>query len=294
MTDRARRLLEAVSEAETELLLITSLINVRYLTGYTGTSGLALIGPDTRAFVTDFRYQEQIQTEVDDTFEKVIATTDLLDTVDGLLPSGELTVGFEDGHMTVRQQARLRELLPERITLVPAGDPVEKLRAVKEPAEIAAIRAASALGDEALREILEQGLVGRTEIEAAVALEQAMRRRGASGASFDSIVAHGAHGALPHASPRDVTIEAGTLVVIDWGCVLDGYCSDCTRTVATGTIDATAQAAYDLTLEAQLAGLTAIRPGMDGKEGRRDRAARDRGRRARRALRPQPRPWGRA
>ena len=186
--------------------------------------------------------------------------------VDGLLPSGELTLGFEDGDLTVRREAKLRELLPERVSLTPAGDVVEKLRAVKEPQEIGAIRAATELADEALREILEQGLVGRTEIEVAVALEQAMRRRGASGASFDSIVAQGAHGALPHASPRDVTIEAGQLVVIDWGSVLDGYCSDCTRTIATGAIDATAQAVYDLTLEAELAGLTSIRPGMDGKE----------------------------
>jgi Xaa-Pro aminopeptidase len=266
MTDRASRLLEKLTASGSELMLVTSLLNVRYLTGYTGSNGLALIGPDTRAFVTDFRYQEQIQTEVDAGFDKVIANADLLDTLDGLLPSGEVRLGFEDGNLTVRRESRLRELLPERISLVAAGDVVEELRAVKEPAEIAAIRTASELADEALREILEQGLVGRTEIEVAVALEQAMRERGASGASFESIVAQGAHGALPHATPRDVTIESGQLVVIDWGCVLDGYCSDCTRTVATGPIDATAQSAYDLTLEAQLTGLTAIRPGMDGKE----------------------------
>jgi Xaa-Pro aminopeptidase len=266
MTDRASRLLQALDGGESELMLVTSLLNVRYLTGFTGSNAIAVIGPETRAFVTDFRYQEQVRSEVDDSFQTVIHTGDLLEAVDGLLPAGDVALGFEDAHLTVRQHTHLRELLPERIGLTAAGDPVEQLRAVKEPTEIAAIRAATELGDEALREILEQGLVGRTEIEVAVALEQAMRRRGASGASFDSIVAQGAHGALPHATPRDVTIDSGQLVVIDWGCVLDGYCSDCTRTIATGPIDATAQAAYDLTLEAQLAGLTAIKPGMEGKE----------------------------
>ena len=266
MSDRASRLLDAITHDEGDLMLVTSLVNVRYLTGYTGSNGLALVGPDTRVFITDFRYQEQAAAEVDPSFDRRISTLDLLEGLHDVLPAGSLRLAFEDGVVTVRGHARLRELMPERVDLVAGGDPVEQLRAVKEPAEVARIRAATELADAALREIMEQGLAGRTEIEVATALEAGMRRRGASGPSFDSIVAAGPHGALPHASPREVTIADGELVVVDWGAVLDGYCSDCTRTLATGECSDGAKIAYDLVLEAQLAGLGTVRPGMGGKE----------------------------
>ena len=174
--------------------------------------------------------------------------------------------------MTVRAQAHLRELLPEGVEIVAAGDPVEALRAVKEPGEIERIRAASQLADAGLRQIMAEGLVGRTEAAVADSLERAMRGHGATGLSFPSIVAAGPHGALPHAQPRDVEIAAGELVVIDWGAVLDGYCSDCTRTLATGELDDESHAVYELVLEAQLAGLKAVRPGVSGRDA--DGAAR--------------------
>jgi Xaa-Pro aminopeptidase len=276
MTDRADRLVTELDElgegAGADLMLVTSLINVRYLTGYTGTNGVALVGPDTRVFFTDFRYQEQSAVEVDPSFQRRIETADLLEGLAGVLPPGELRLGFEDGAMTVRTNARLRELLDSRISLVAAGDPVEKLRAIKEPAELARIRAASALADEAVRELMEQGLAGRTERAAAEALEDGMRRRGAQGVSFPSIVAAGPHGALPHASPRDVEIGSDELVVVDWGAELDGYCSDCTRTFATGDVSDDARVTYDLVLEAQLAGLRAVAPGVSGRDA--DAAAR--------------------
>jgi Xaa-Pro aminopeptidase len=119
---------------------------------------------------------------------------------------------------------------------------------------------------------MEQGLAGRTERAIAEALEDGMRRRGAQGVSFDSIVAAGPHGALPHATPRDVEIASGELVVIDWGAELDGYCSDCTRTFASGELPEEQKIVYDLVLEAQLTGLHAVRPGVGGREA--DTAAR--------------------
>jgi Xaa-Pro aminopeptidase len=277
MTDRADRLAAALNEvgdgAGADVMLVTSLINVRYLTGYTGTNGVALVGPDTRVFFTDFRYQEQSAVEVDPSFQRRIEKLDLLEGLADVLPTGELRLAFEDGAMTVRSHSRLRELLEDRISLVAAGDPVERLRAIKEPGELERIRAASALADAAVRELMEQGLAGRTEREAAQALEDAMRRRGAQGVSFPSIVAAGPHGALPHASPRDVEIGAGEFVVVDWGAELDGYCSDCTRTFATGDIEEEARITYDLVLEAQLAGLRAVAPGVSGRDA--DAAARD-------------------
>ena len=272
---RPDRLLAELTDAEAgaDLMLVTSLVNVRYLTGFTGSNGLALIGPDTRVFVTDFRYREQSAAEVHDSFDRRISTTEIVDSLADALPEGSLRLGFEDGAMTVRGLARLRELIGERVELVAAGDLVETLRAVKEPGEVDRIRAATELADAALREIMERGLAGRTEREVAIALEDAMRRRGASGPSFESIVAAGPHGALPHASPRDVQIGGGELVVVDWGAVLDGYCSDCTRTLATGELSEPAMIAYDLVLEAQRAGLGAVRAGAGGKEV--DSVARD-------------------
>ena len=143
---------------------------------------------------------------------------------------------------------------------------MEQLRAVKDADEVAAIRAACQLADAALEQVLADGLVGRTEREVALALETAMRELGAQRPSFDTIIAAGPHGALPHAQPRDVVIEPGQLVVIDWGAELDGYCSDCTRTVATGAISQHAQEIYALVRSAQLAGLEGVAAGRHGRE----------------------------
>ncbi len=273
MSDRASRLAEKLPEIGADLLVVTSLVNVRYLTGFTGSNAMVVVGPDLRAFVTDFRYLEQSAAEVDGAFDRTIAQQELMDTIGELLPSGELRLAFEDAHMSVRAHGRLRELAPERVTLVPGGDAVESLRAVKDADEIHRIAEAATVADAALRRIMEQGLVGRTEISVAVALERAMEDLGAKRPSFPSIVAAGAHGALPHAQPRDVEIGADQLVVIDWGAELDGYCSDCTRTLATGNLPDATLEAYDLVRDAQLAGVDAVKAGAGGREV--DSAARD-------------------
>jgi Xaa-Pro aminopeptidase len=270
---RVERLTNLLPDAEIDVLLVTNLVNVRYLTGYDGSNGIALVGPRTRAFATDFRYLEQAAEQVHPSFERVRAALDLLESVRDLVPEGEVSLGFDDVHMSVRQHARLRELMPDRVELVPAGSLVERIRAVKEPEEIQRIRTAAQLADAAFERIIRDGLIGRTEREVAVALEHDMRGRGARRPSFDSIVAAGPHGALPHAQPRDVPIRAGDLVVIDWGAELDGYCSDCTRTVAAGEASEEARAVYELVLGAQLAGLKDVRPGRGGREV--DSVARD-------------------
>jgi Xaa-Pro aminopeptidase len=265
MSDRAGRLAALLPEAEVDLLLVTNLVNVRYMTGYTGSSGLALVGPETRVFVTDFRYVEQAEAEVDPSFERRRDQFELFEAIKAELPAGEVRIGYDDANLSVRQHARLRELLPERVELVKAGGLVERLRVVKEPEEIEHIRAAVAVADAALAAVLESGLAGRSEREFAVALDFAMRERGAQRPSFDPIVASGPHGALPHATPRDVEIKPGELVVIDWGAELDGYCSDCTRTMAAGEPSAQAREIYELVLSAQLAGLQAVRAGVAGR-----------------------------
>ena len=265
MSGRAERLADRLAGAGVEAVLVTDLVNVRYLTGFTGSNGLALVGPDRRLFVTDFRYVEQAAEQVDPSFERRRASTDLLEAMKDVLPPGELRLGFEEAHVTVREHARLRDLLPDRVELIGAHGLVEGLRAVKEPLEVEAMRAAAALADEAFEALIAGGLIGKTERDLAVQLEFDMRRRGAERPSFDAIVAAGPHGALPHASPRDVEVRRGELVVIDWGARLDGYCSDCTRTVAAGAVDEHGRDVYHLVLAAQQKGLEAVAVGATGQ-----------------------------
>ena len=268
MSSRADRLVGLLTDTDTgvDVLLVTGPFNVRYLTGYTGSNGIAMVGPDTRVFVTDFRYVEQAAEEVDPSFERRRSSQDLLESVGDVLGPGELRLGFEAVHMSVRAHDRLRERLPDRIELVGVEGLVERLRAVKEPEEVAAIAAAAALADEAFAELIAGGLTGHTERELALRLEIEMRRRGASGPSFDPIVAGGPHGALPHGRPRDEPVCTGELVVVDWGARLDGYCSDCTRTIATGAIDSEAAEIYQLVLDAQLAAVEDVKQGAVGRD----------------------------
>jgi Xaa-Pro aminopeptidase len=263
---RAERLAALLEDVE--ILLVTELVNVRYLTGYTGSNGIALVGADTRAFITDFRYLEQSAEEVHAEFDRLISQgpQELIDLIEGALPGGELRLGFEAEHVSVRAHERLRDRLPERVELIPSEGLVERLRAVKEPDEVARIKAASELADAAFGRLLRDGLIGRTERELALALESDMRAHGAPRVGFESIIAAGAHAALPHAQPRDIEVKRGDMVVVDWGAQLDGYCSDCTRTLAAGAPASEAAEVYELVLEAQLAGVQAVAAGSGTQE----------------------------
>jgi Xaa-Pro aminopeptidase len=273
--ERVARLvaLARAQEHPPDVLLFYTPIDVRYLTGFTGSHGLALIDVEGRLgghrFLTDFRYETQSSQQVPGDLFACQAIDDgkLLDASAAILkargPAGRL--GIDEARVTVAQHSRLRELLPERWELACCGGLIEKLRAVKEPGEVRRIRAAAELADEALRRsVLQRGLAGRTEREVAIELELAMRRLGAE-PSFPTIVASGAHGALPHAEARDEPIGRDALVTIDWGALLDGYCSDCTRTYATGKrLPARAREVYELVLSAQRAALAALRAGPSG------------------------------
>jgi Xaa-Pro aminopeptidase len=270
---RAASLAAQLRKRNLDVLLVATPVNVRYLTGFTGTNGLALVlakrGADHR-FLTDFRYATQSAAQVPDSFRREIVAVDLLEAAAGVLSSGKQTagrLGFDEASVTVKQHARLSELLGPEWELVPCAGIVEQLRAVKDAAEIDRIRAATQLADESLRQTLEAGVVGRTERDVAIELELRMRRLGAEGASFPSIVAAGAHGALPHAEPRGREIHKNALLTIDWGALHEGYCSDCTRTYATGErISMRAREIYDLVLSAQEQALAAVRAGPNGKE----------------------------
>ncbi len=242
---------------ELDSLLVTDLLNVRYLTGFTGTNGAAIVTPDERLFFTDFRYVEQASQQVPE-YERVEAGRDMLGDVARRLRG---RAGFDDEHMSVAAHRKLSEKLPDGVELVPASGLVEELRALKDASEVASMRAAAELATAAYESLHERGLAGRTERDVALQLVRFMEDSGAEGPSFPPIVAAGEHGAQPHAVPRDVEIPRDTLVVIDMGARVDGYCSDCTRTLATGSLEDSALEIYELVLRAQTESLAAARAG---------------------------------
>ena len=268
MPDSAGRLAGLVAEAGLDQFLVSELTNVRYLSGFGGTNGACLVGPDKKLFLTDFRYTERAAAEVDGWQIEIVSGEWLA----GLAGYFEGNVGIEDDHMTVRTAAKLSDAAGEGVELVDAGGKVEALRRVKEPAEIDRIAAAAELTDSLYLESVERGLVGRTEAEISAFVVGRMREEGAE-PSFPPIVASGPNGASPHAEPGAREVGLGELVTMDMGALLDGYCSDCTRTFATGELDSKATEIYEVTLKANLDGLAAVRAGAVGSDV--DKVARD-------------------
>ncbi len=246
-----------------DALLVTSRANIRYLTGFGGTNGVALVRPEAATFLTDFRYAERAAPleafmEVRQVARDVMKAA--CEHLAELVP-GSARIGFESTHMTVAQNERLKAAAPA--PPVATTGAVERLRAVKDAAEQEAVRRSAALIQPVLERIAGAGLVGRTEREVAWSIQEAFHELGAEGLSFPSIVAAHEHGAQPHAEPGDDLIGPDTLVTIDLGCVLDGYCSDCTRTFATGDVPARLREAHAVCLEAQLAAMEGIRAGLE-------------------------------
>ena len=269
--ERANHLAELVTERELDALIVGDLVrpgdsgpdaiaNIRWLTGFTGTSALAIVGPDIRGFVTDFRYVERAQREVGDGFEHHIAVQRLIPELASHL---EGKVGFDDTATSVANLAKLESSLGPGVELVPAGGLVERLRRHKDEAELEAIAEAANVADAALEWAIEQGFAGRKEIDVARAFEARIRELGAE-PSFSAIVAAGEDGALPHAEPSEREIGTGELLVFDFGAKVDGYCSDCTRTLAVGEPESEAAEVYELVRRAQAAGLEAVRAGVSG------------------------------
>lgn len=278
---RADRLSERVAELELDSAIVGDLVrpgdsgrdamaDVTWLVGFEGTSGLALVGPSTRLFVTDFRYVERARATLPGEFELVQAERQL---AGALAPRLSGRVGFDPTATSVRERARLGELAPEGVELVEVEGLLAGLRRVKDAAELAAIAAACELTDAVLAELEGAGLAGRVEREVALWIERRMRELGAAAPAFPPIVASGANGSLPHAEPSDGEIGKGQLVVVDAGAILDGYCSDGTRTYATGPVGDEERAVYEVALAAQEAGLAAVRAGASGRDV--DAAARD-------------------
>ncbi|HXR59690.1 MAG TPA: Xaa-Pro peptidase family protein [Solirubrobacterales bacterium] len=261
MRGRGDRLEGQLAERELDQILVTTLVNVRYLTGFTGTNGACVCGSELRLFFTDSRYTGRAEAEVEG-WEILTIGNDWLGGIAERL-SGK--VGFEDDQVSVRLLEKLKEKLPDGVEMVAAGGRVEELRRVKDEDELAAIEEAAKLADEAWCWSLEQGFAGRTERDVARALEARIRELGGD-PSFPAIVAAGPNGAQPHAEPGEREIGRDELVVFDMGARVDGYCSDGTRTFATGDPGEEGRAVYEVVREAQGASLEAIKPGVRGED----------------------------
>jgi Xaa-Pro aminopeptidase len=263
--DRVERVRSALNGQHCDALLVTHLVNVRWLTGFTGSNALVLVVPDEVLLVTDGRYGEQAHAEVLAAGASVrieVAAADALDRIVATLTPG-VRLALEADRITWSVQRRVAAGA-DGVDVVPTSGLVEGLRAVKDPAELARLERAAHICDDALAEALPWLLEGPTEAEFAHALDSAMRRRGADRPSFDTIVASGPNGARPHHRPGSRVIEHGDLVVIDAGARVDGYGSDMTRTVVVGRLPDPGQARlWEAVRRAQAAGVGAVNPGAE-------------------------------
>ena len=271
--ERQAALRAALATEGLDGLLVTHLPNVRYLTGFTGSAALLLVHAQASVLVTDFRYAVQAPEEAGTAALVEVdqqSVWDRLGRLLGGLAPGAL--GIESHAVTVKDAERIGGLTRSRV--VPVADLVERLRTVKSPEEVAAIRAAAALAHEALDEVLPSIQVGQTEREIGAALEAALRRRGSEWHPFPTIVASGPRSALPHARTSARPVGRGEWLLLDFGAQVDGYCADLTRTVVVGAAaDDRQRAMYELVRCAQVRALQHLRPGMTGREG--DALARD-------------------
>ncbi|OQP05761.1 Xaa-Pro dipeptidase [Geobacillus sp. 46C-IIa] len=259
--EKLRTLLE---ERHIDGLLVTNGYNRRYITGFTGTAGVALVSREGAMFITDFRYVEQASKQVEG-FEIVQHSGPIVEEIARQVKRlGIGKLGFEQEDVTYAAYKAYEEAISAE--LVPTSNVVETLRLIKSEAEIKILKEAAEIADAAFAHILSFIRPGVKEIEVANELEFFMRKQGASSSSFDTIVASGYRSALPHGVASEKTIERGELVTLDFGAYYKGYCSDLTRTVAVGDISAELKTIYDIVLEAQRRGMSGLKAGMTGKE----------------------------
>jgi len=271
---RSDRLAKLVADEGLDQLLVGDLVhpsetgreagaNLRWLTGFSGSSGLALLGQEERLFFTDFRYTERAEREVGSEFDRVTIERGLIPDAAGRLHG---RVGYDDAQTSVKNLSRLTELAPDDVELVAVTGLVERLRRHKDAWELEAIAKAARISDQVYEWIFERGVVGRTEREIMLDAHQRLRELGAEDPSFPAIVAAGENSALPHHDSSDREVRKNEILLIDMGAIANGYCSDCTRTVATGELDDEARKVYEVVRSAQAAALDAIHAGMEGIE----------------------------
>ncbi|MEO8694096.1 MAG: Xaa-Pro peptidase family protein [Acidimicrobiales bacterium] len=271
---RIDRLRAALDPAGCDALVVTNLTNVRYLTGFTGSAGLLIVTDTDAVLITDGRYETQVVEQVAASGAPVaveITTNEQRRVASGAV-GARARVGLESHSVTWAQQRSYQEWF-EPCELVATDLLVELLRATKDDGELARIEAAAAIADAALGAIRRRLLDGPTEAEFGLELDTEMRRRGASGSAFETIIASGPNSAKAHHRPSTRQVQPGDFVIIDFGAIVDGYRSDMTRTVVVGEPSAEQQRVYDAVAGAQAAGVAAVIDGVQANEV--DRACRD-------------------
>ncbi len=274
---RLKRLQESLPAHKLDVFLVTSLPNVHYLCGFTGSAGVLLVTEKKPIFFTDGRYTTQARAEVQGARVAIARKPPLAAAAEWLAenhkPGGRSRgIGIEGEHLTVAERTRLKAMLPSGFNLKPAPLLVEKQRMVKDEEEIEHLRSAVLLGSTLMEVALEAIRPGAKESDVAAEMEYEARSRGAERMSFETIIASGERSALPHGRASHAVIPAEGFVVCDFGVILTGYCSDMTRTVYVGRPPDDARYLYQAVQQAQQAGVKAVRPGISAGEV--DQAAR--------------------
>lgn len=265
------KLREALKENGLDALLVTNPYNRRYMTGFTGSAGVAIISAEDAVFITDFRYTEQAAKQVLD-FRIVKHEKTIIEEVANQAKEMKIkTLGFEKDNVSFGTYELYNDKVDAELKAV--SGIVEKLRMVKTADEIEILQQAAKIADDAFAHICTFIKPGVTELEVSNELEMFMRKQGATSSSFDTIVASGERGALPHGVATDKVIQSGELVTLDFGALYNGYISDITRTVAVGEPSEKMKEIYEVTLSAQELALEKIKAGMTGIEA--DAIARD-------------------
>ena len=261
---KLQKLRQAMQDKEIDALLITSEYNRRYMTGFTGSSGVAVVTANDAVFITDFRYTEQAAEQVKD-FEIVQHTGLIHQEVANLVKKLNVqTLGFEQDSMTFATYEHYKQVISAQF--IPVSGLIEKIRLIKTPEEINIIKVACEIADKAFSHILTFIKPGVSELDVSNELEFFMRKQGATSSSFDIIVASGLRSALPHGVATTKVIEQGDFVTLDFGAYYNGYVSDITRTIAVGEPSEQLVDMYNAVLQAQLLAVDKVGPGMTGIE----------------------------
>ncbi|WP_219836426.1 Xaa-Pro peptidase family protein [Paenibacillus sp. R14(2021)] len=272
-TKRIAGLREKLQELGVDAILVTHAVNRRYISGFTGSSGVLLVTQSDSWLLTDFRYMTQAPQQAVD-FTVVEHAARWIDTVKELAASaGVKKLAFEQEQVVFSEYTAWTAALGDGIQLVPVSSVIEGLRMFKDEAELAIMRDACKLADDTFQHMLGFIKPGLREREVALEMEIFMRSKGAASSSFDTIVASGERSALPHGVASERVIGNNEYVKLDFGAYYNGYCSDLTRTIVVGQPTDRHREIYEIVLEAQLAAIAAIKPGMTGKEA--DAIARD-------------------
>ena len=268
MSARLEKLRGLLHQKEVDALLVSMPENRRYISGFTGSAGYLFVTEQRAVLGTDFRYTEQAEGQAPH-FQVVRIGGDWSWLAEQIKESGTARLGFESHHMTVQSYHQLSESLGKSLegakpALVATSGMAESLRIYKDAEELAMLQKAIDVADQAMERVCPTIREGDTEKEVAWRMEVAMRELGAEGPSFDTIVASGPNGAMPHHRPSDRPIQAGEPIVIDMGAKVDGYCSDITRTICVGEPDDMFRRVYDIVLGSQLTAINTVKPGMTG------------------------------